>query len=174
MGDRQGFTLIELMVVVAIVGILLAIALPSYTRWQERETLREAVMRVKASLGEARSRSVQKGLYWGQSNYDGANCSRLRFGVAFNTSTMTQQYYCETSGDQTMDSGEIRDIRTLDFSAKTTGLDVGISVATSLKNDRVFFRKDGTTAGSNQGTVTLSVGGQSQGITVIRTGRLGE
>ena len=44
--NQQGFTLIELMIVVAIVGILAAIALPAYQDYTVRAKLSEAVLAI--------------------------------------------------------------------------------------------------------------------------------
>ena len=51
---ESGFTLIELMIVVAIIGIASALAIPSYTQWKSDHDLREAVSEFSSNLNLAR------------------------------------------------------------------------------------------------------------------------
>lgn len=58
---EQGFTLIELMIVVAIIGILAALALPAYQDYTVRAKVSEGIMlasKCKASIEEARQSGV--------------------------------------------------------------------------------------------------------------------
>lgn len=51
---QAGFSLLEVMIVVAIIGIVSAIAMPSYLRWSARYELRQATSELQSSLLLAR------------------------------------------------------------------------------------------------------------------------
>jgi len=58
--SETGFTLIETMIVVAIIGIATAIALPNYSIWQSRSELRQAVTEVQNQLLLARMAALSR------------------------------------------------------------------------------------------------------------------
>ena len=51
---ESGFTLIEVMIVCAIIGIASALAIPSYTQWKADHDLRQAVSEFSSDLNLAR------------------------------------------------------------------------------------------------------------------------
>ena len=84
----QGFTLIEVMIVVAILGILAAIAIPQYNDYLTRSRIPEAI----STLSDARVRLEQ--FFQDNRNYNGDGlAATTTCGVAF-TSTTYFTYAC--------------------------------------------------------------------------------
>jgi prepilin-type N-terminal cleavage/methylation domain-containing protein len=52
---KHGFTIIELLIVITVVGILLALATNAWRGWSQRQELQSAARTVLAALNEARS-----------------------------------------------------------------------------------------------------------------------
>src|SRR5499433_3219662 len=79
---KRGFTLIELMIVVAIIGILAAIAIPNFIRFQARSKQSEA----KSNL---------KGVFTGQRSYFGERDAYSSFvaNIGFAPERGNRYYY---------------------------------------------------------------------------------
>ena len=63
MRERRGFTLIELMIVVAIIGLLAAIAVPNFIRFQARSKQSEAKANLKALFQAEKAHYAAKDKY---------------------------------------------------------------------------------------------------------------
>ena len=58
---KAGFTLIETMLVVAVLGVMALLSAPSLNQWAENERLRSSALQVSAALSYARSEAVRTG-----------------------------------------------------------------------------------------------------------------
>ncbi len=59
---KRGFTLIEVMIAVAIVGILAMVAVPNYLQWNARYQLKQATTELAGSLNLARMAAMNRNL----------------------------------------------------------------------------------------------------------------
>ena len=97
--EESGFTLIELLIVLVIIAILLAIAIPSYLGFKDRANLRAAQSNVRAAIPSAEA-------YYSDNNgYTTMTLPKLvaiDAGLKLNTVTGTATTYtlCATVGNK--------------------------------------------------------------------------
>jgi len=91
--DERGFTLIELLVVLVIIGILLAIAVPSYLGFRDRANSRSAQANVRSAVTSAEAYYVDNGYYTGM---DVAALKAIDSGLASGVSIVSAgaSQYC--------------------------------------------------------------------------------
>ena len=93
---QGGFTLIELLVVIIIIGILLAIAIPSYLKFRDRANESAAKANVRAAVPAIEAFYADNNTYAGmtlaqlQASYD-AGVKNITFGSTLNATTYCVQ-----------------------------------------------------------------------------------
>ena len=128
MKKNSGFTLMELMTVIAIIAILGAIATPNIIKWISNQKINQAAMEVQSAIQSARIKAVKENLN-----------SRLVFS---NNREYQIFIWSRADGDFVTESAKKK-------------LPVGITLSTGLSDgsDAVVFGPRGTT--SANGTVTI-------------------
>lgn len=151
MNHNKGFSLIELMVTIAIVAILAAVVTPSMLGWRDRTKLRGAIQNLRADFEAAKLRAIKH-------NTDVV--------VTFPDNT-SYQVFIDTDRSGTRGPGE----EILFERALIPG--VTITGNTFTGND-MSFNSRGTPDGPNSaGTITMtSVGGNGYQVIVNPFGRI--
>ncbi len=97
--EESGFTLIELLVVIIIIGILLAIAIPSYLKFKDRANVAASQANVRAAIPAIEAYYADNGTYYGmtlaylRSTYD----REVPHGSALQIADASAQTYCVQS-----------------------------------------------------------------------------
>lgn len=121
MNGNRGFTLIELLVTIAIIGILAAIAIPSYLRYVQRGDL------VEATQGLSQYRVQMEQYYQDNGNYGTANTCGAPLIASLVNFTMTctlnsaQSYTATMTGNAGNTNGFVYTINQANVQ-QTTGL----------------------------------------------------
>jgi type IV fimbrial biogenesis protein FimT len=145
-----GFTLIEAMVVIAIIGILMAIAFPSYQRMIERNKLKQVAESLKSDMQLARTEAIKRSKDVVLSRHTGTSGSWC-YGL-------TEQSSCDCT---TVNDCEIKQISGGNFSSI-------VNMASANNNSTFGFRRGTIDAGN----ITFSTTNYQARVVFSNTGRI--
>ena len=128
MNKNSGFTIVELVVVLVIIGILAALALPQYTKTVERSRQSEALTSLGAIRGAQMRYYLEKADY--TTNFDNLDIDNRSFGTYFNYTLL----------DPTTATGDV---------ARATRTGTRNPCATAKKEYTINISDNGTTSDPN-------------------------
>jgi type IV fimbrial biogenesis protein FimT len=144
---QSGFTLIEMMIVIAIMGIFAGIAIPNYLSYMPKHRLNGAARRVMGDLMAARMKAVSQ------------NCD---VRVAFVADDAEYKIWTDSNNDGAIDSGE-----EITKNIQSNYHDVTISTTKNIE-----FHSRGTANPSGTITLTGSNSTNSKNVNIRITGRV--
>ncbi len=128
--QTSGFTFIEMVITVVIIGIISALAVPTFLRTMDRVKLKSQVRDIVSDIRWARSKSIQ---------------TKVQCGVHFNTDNNTYSLFLDTDNPGNfVYSANDSTLQTKTLSSK---LDLE---ACTFPNNCIIFRSDGTGCSTGQ------------------------
>ena len=100
----QGLTLVELMVVIGIIAIICAIAIPNMIGWRQKRQLEAAVNEVQVAIGLSKSTAIKRS---------------APVSILFNNPVNGITVFVDNNGNGTIDSGD-QVVRTFNLSDGVT------------------------------------------------------
>jgi type IV fimbrial biogenesis protein FimT len=151
---NRGFTLVELLIAVAVAGVMLALGVPAMTTWLGNVAIRTNAEAINDAIQLARSEAIRRNASV-QIVFDAAGRSWTTTQVS--DSSMIQQRTAEGRAE-TVNVTFAPDVRTITFGALGTITDADASRITALKVDSNTL----AAANSREMCITLTVSGGSR------------
>jgi len=142
---RKGVTVVELLIVIAVLGIIFLIVLPQFSKSRENQVLKNGVADILSSVNKARGNTL-------------ASLNSSEYGIHFQSDRVV--IFKGTSFSSEDSNNEIINI--------TTPANISDITLLGGVSDIYFHRLTG--APSTTGTITISTGSYSKVITILATG----